>query len=96
MPPSQSVSLRWKSGALRDSHSPPLSLVKITSVLRVRDPRFSSVARISPTPLIGALEHRDVVLPRVRSARPSAEGTAPLSAAVDGWSGTWNGQCAAL
>ena len=32
IPPSHSVDLRWKSGALRDSHSPPLSLVKITSV----------------------------------------------------------------
>ena len=35
MPPSQIVVFRWKSGALRDNHSPPLSLVKITSVLRV-------------------------------------------------------------
>jgi hypothetical protein len=27
MPPSQTVFLRWNSGALRDSHSPPLSCV---------------------------------------------------------------------
>ena len=49
MPPSQSVPFRWKNGAFRDSHSPPLSLVKMTSVLRA-SPSFSSVPRIRPTP----------------------------------------------
>ena len=50
IPPSQTVCLRWNSGALRDSHSPPLSLVKMTIVLSVR-PRRATLSRIRPTPL---------------------------------------------
>src|SRR6266853_719498 len=50
MPPSQSVDLRWNRGALCDSNSPPLSLVKTTNVLRASCRRSSSV-RISPTPV---------------------------------------------
>ena len=60
MPPSHTVPLWWKSGVLRDSHSPPLSLVKITIVF-CRKPRLSRAREDLADALIGALEHRDVV-----------------------------------
>ena len=44
MPPSHTVHLRLKSGPLFDSHSPPLSFVKMTMVLLAR-PSRSSVAQ---------------------------------------------------
>src|SRR6267378_1642065 len=45
IPPSHRVLFRLLSGALRESHSPPLSFVKMTSVFLVR-PRSSSGARM--------------------------------------------------
>ena len=63
MPPSHSVPLRWNSGALRESHSPPLSLVKMTSVFCGE---LQSIQRVenAADALIGALEHRNVVRAR--------------------------------
>ena len=49
MPPSHTVHLRPNNGALLESHSPPLSFVKITMVLLAM-PSRSSVRRICPTP----------------------------------------------
>src|SRR5439155_25996559 len=49
MPPSHTVHFRLNRGLLLDTHSPPLSLVKITMVLFVR-PSRSRVRRIWLTP----------------------------------------------
>ena len=62
-PPSHTESLRWKSGALRDSHSPPLSFMKTTSVLRVEPARGQRRQNL-PDALVGALEDGHVVRAR--------------------------------
>ena len=49
MPPSHRVLLRLLKGALRESHSPPLSFVKSPACISAR-PCRSSAERIAPTP----------------------------------------------
>ena len=66
MPPSHTVNLRLKSGALLASHSPPLSLVKITMVLAARPTLLERTEDLSDA-AVDALEHSHVVGARARA-----------------------------
>ncbi len=93
IPPSHNVSLRWKKGALRESHSPPLSLVKTTSVLLGESPRrqrFEDAADAG----IEIFDDLGVVLTARRDRRrPAIAAIEPfLRAAVEARCGDWNGQ----
>ena len=94
MPPSQAVSLRWNRGAFRDSHSPPLSLVKITSVFRARL-RASIAAMIWPTPS-SARSSMAAYSFRVGAGTSLGLWNLLLFGDFEYRSGGWNGQWAAL
>ena len=65
MPPSHRLDLWWKSGMLRDSHSPPLSFVKMTIVLPRQAEAVERTQDLADA-AVGALEHRHVFGARAR------------------------------
>src|SRR6476469_5289509 len=94
MPPSHTVHLRLNSGALLDSHSPPLSFVN-TMIVLLDSFSLSTARRMSPTPrpmpsTIATYSARVLVDVSL------GETSLALSGATEGCPGTWYGQWGAL
>ena len=96
MPPSQTVSLRLKSGSFRDSHSPPLSLMKMTSVLRSSP---CAAERLEHPADLAVEVFHDLDVSAARLGALSSDGCCIIElfsrTATDGVVGDWNGQCGA-